>query len=179
MGGKHSKTKREIDIDEEREYKFANKYHNFNEDTIPNDISWNNTVPFVAPINMGMVIKVYDGDTITVAAKLPMKNSPIYRFQVRLDGIDTPERKGKGVTKEEKEMAEEAKNALTIKIYKKNVILKDIKKEKYGRLLAKVFCDDECLNDWLVSERYAVKYDGGKKRSPKSWRKYKETGNML
>ena len=58
-------------------------------------IKWSDTVPFTVPITGGYVIKVYDGDTITVASKLPFDNSPIYRFSIRLAGIDTPEIKGK------------------------------------------------------------------------------------
>lgn len=178
MGAKHSKAKKEIKIDEDYDHKSTNTYQKFNEEILP-VVSWEDTVPFVVPIKMGRVIKVYDGDTITVAAKLPMDDSPLYRFQVRLDGIDTPERRGKGVSKEEKQMAEIAKNALTVKIFNKIVILKNIKKEKYGRLLASVYCEDECLNEWLIAERFAVSYDGGKKHAPRSWKKYKDTGSMF
>ena len=58
-------------------------------------ISYNDTTPFVYPIRYGKVIKVYDGDTITIAARLPNTDGPIYRFSVRLNGIDTPEIRGK------------------------------------------------------------------------------------
>ena len=49
-------------------------------------ITWKNTVPFIPPIKNAVVIKVYDGDTITIACKLPFDDnlSPIYRFNVRL-----------------------------------------------------------------------------------------------
>jgi len=46
----------------------------------PLPITWNETIPFVPPITNGYVIKVYDGDTITIASKLPYINSPLYRF---------------------------------------------------------------------------------------------------
>lgn len=62
---------------------------------VPETTTWADTIPFVHPVNSGICIKVYDGDTITIAAKLPYKGSPIYRFSVRLNGIDTPEIKGK------------------------------------------------------------------------------------
>jgi endonuclease YncB( thermonuclease family) len=68
-------------------------------------ITWNETIPFKVPITEGYVLKVYDGDTITIASKLPFENSPIYRFSVRLAGIDTPEIKGK--TEKEKHMAKD------------------------------------------------------------------------
>ena len=58
----------------------------------------------------------------------------------------------------------------------KVVTLKNIGTEKYGRLLADVYLDDLYINDWLIRERYAVKYDGGTKKRPKSWLKYRLTG---
>ena len=63
------------------------------------DINWNhvgyaNTVPFIPPITRGKVIKVYDGDTLTIASRLP-GNETLYRFSVRLGGIDCPEMKSK------------------------------------------------------------------------------------
>ena len=35
------------------------------------NIEWKDTKPFVVPLNGGHVIKVYDGDTITVATSFP------------------------------------------------------------------------------------------------------------
>ena len=58
-------------------------------------IKWEDTIPFTFPISRGQVIKVYDGDTITIASKLPFESYPLYRLSVRLNGIDTPEIKGK------------------------------------------------------------------------------------
>ena len=60
---------------------------------IPEKTKWEDTTPFVPPITRGRVIKVYDGDTITIAAKLPYQESHLYRFQVRLLGMDAPEMK--------------------------------------------------------------------------------------
>ena len=58
-------------------------------------IHWQDTTPFVPPISGGQVIKVYDADTITIAAKIDIPNSPLYRFSVRLNGVDAPEIHGK------------------------------------------------------------------------------------
>jgi endonuclease YncB( thermonuclease family) len=74
------------------------------------DIKWEDTVEFTFPIKGGRVIKVYDADTITIASKLPYDESPMYRLSVRLNGIDTPEMKGKGVSDEEKEAARLARD---------------------------------------------------------------------
>lgn len=140
---------------------------------INNIIEWNDTIEFRVPIKGGQVIKVYDGDTITVASKLPYNKSPLYRFSVRLNGIDTPEIKGKNVNHEEKEVAKNARDFLAKLILHKNVELKNIKTEKYGRVLADVYFKDICINELMIKEKYAVKYDGEKKIKPDSWLKYR------
>ena len=137
---------------------------------IPEDIEWKDTIPFVAPITQGRCIKVYDGDTITIAGKLPYKHSPIYRFSVRLNGIDTPEIKGKD--DDEKECAKLARDALKELILNKTVHLRNVQTEKYGRLLAEVVFCGENMNEWMITKRFAVKYDGGTKKSPDNWETY-------
>jgi len=126
-----------------------------------------NTVPFVPPVTSGKVIKVYDGDTITIASRLPFPNSPIYKFPVRLLGIDCPEIKGS--TENEKNLAKSARDALSSKINGKTVMLKNVSTEKYGRLLAYVYLDSENMNQWMLDNNYAVKYDGGTKTRPDNW----------
>lgn len=123
--------------------------------------TWDDCVPFCPPITSGYVIKVYDGDTITVAAKLPYESSPLYRFPVRLNGIDTPEIKGK--TPEERDAAKRSKEALENYILHKTVHLRNTSTEKYGRLLADVYLGDTCLNQWMLDNKYAIPYDGGTK----------------
>lgn len=131
------------------------------------NVEYSDTVPFVPPIQFGKVIKVYDGDTITIASVLPNTVEPIYRFSIRLNGIDTPEIKGK--TQEERELAVHVRDELYKKIYGKIVYLKNVDNEKYGRILADVYLDDENINEWLISNEYAVRYDGGTKHRPLSW----------
>jgi endonuclease YncB( thermonuclease family) len=139
-------------------------------------VTWENTVEFIPPIDNGIVIKVYDGDTITIATTLPIINSPLYRFSVRLNGIDTPEIKGN--TDDEKNAATEVKNILTTMLLNKKVVLKNLQNEKYGRILADVYLDNLCINEWLLRERLAVKYDGGTKKTPSSWLRYKLIGEL-
>ena len=136
-------------------------------DTELDNADWLNTVPFVPPVTSGKVIKVYDGDTITIAARLPYPNTPIYKFHVRLLGIDCPELKGGG--EKEKELAKRARDALHARIYGKIVTLQNVGTEKYGRLLANVYLDGENLNEWMLTNNYAVKYDGGTKMRPSTW----------
>jgi len=130
-------------------------------------ITYENTIPFIPPITSGKVVKVYDGDTFTLASKLPNTDGPVYRFTVRLNGIDTPEIKGKTAT--EKELAKRARDALSSLIMNKIVILKNVDTEKYGRLLAEVYVDDIHINNYMVVNKYAVKYDGGTKERPEEW----------
>ncbi len=142
------------------------------------DIKWEDTEEFTFPIRGGRVIKVYDADTITIASKLPYDQSPLYRLSVRLNGIDAPEIKGKGVSDEEKEAAKVARDFVYKLVYNKYVRLENIESEKYGRILADVYIGDIHLNELLLKERYVVKYDGNTKLKPISWLKYKLTGEL-
>ena len=132
------------------------------------NVQYHDTHAFVPPIHVGKVIKVYDGDTITIASKYPgAPDSPMYRFSVRLNGIDSAEIKGK--TFAEKEQAILARDALSKMILNKIVVLKNLSTEKYGRLLADVYLEDLHLNAWMLEHKYAVPYDGGTKHRPSEW----------
>ena len=142
------------------------------------DIKWEDTVEFTFPITGGRVIKVYDGDTITIASKLPYEESPMYRLSVRLNGIDTPEMKGKGVSEDEKDAAKKVRDFVYGLVFNKFVKLENIQSEKYGRILADVYIGDIHVNELLIKERFAVKYDGGTKIKPTSWARYRITGEL-
>jgi len=134
-------------------------------------INYADTVPFTFPIESGTVVKVYDGDTITIAAKMPYNyESPLYRFSVRLSGIDTAEMKGRSA--DEKEAARRAKVELEKLVMNKVVSLKNVQNEKYGRILADVYLDGLNVNQWLIDNHYAVAYDGKTKQPPQCWLAY-------
>lgn len=152
----------------------TSSYKNMDEDN--EKINWKDTIEFVAPIEKGIVIKVYDGDTITIASKLPYETSPLYRFSVRLNGIDCPEIKSKD--ENEKECAKIAKKEMNDLIMNKMVILKNVQTEKYGRILADVYIGDLHLNQYLIEKRLAVTYDGGTKMKPTDWMNYYCKGEM-
>lgn len=133
-------------------------------------IDYKETVPFIPNITCGHVIKVYDGDTITIASRLPYHDSPLYRFQVRLRGIDCPEIKGK--TEDEKFMALCAKKEMEKLVMQKRVTLKNVGTEKYGRLLADVYVNDIHVNERMLKNRLAVPYDGKTKKTPENWKAY-------
>lgn len=155
-------------------YKTQTNDNDNDNDYLNEPIKWEDTTPFAVPISGGQVIKVYDGDTITIAAKLQMKDSPLYRFSVRMYGIDTPEIKGH--TEDERTVAKEARDTLSALLLHKNIRLKNVTTEKYGRILADVYLDNLHINNWLIEQRLAVKYDGGTKKSPESWVRYRLVG---
>lgn len=123
--------------------------------------NWKNTKPFVPPLKEGIVIKVYDGDTITIAAKLPFAESPMYRWSVRLLGIDTPEMKSKD--ERLKQIAIKARDTLSEKIMGKMIQLENVGTEKFGRVLANVIFEGKNLNNWLLEEKLAYEYKGATK----------------
>ena len=127
-------------------------------------VEWKDTIAYVPPVKTGVVIKVYDGDTITVATKL---DYTMYRFSVRLSGIDSPEIKAKSVN--EKKLAVLSKDALTKQIIGKTVELKNVSMEKYGRLLANVYYDGIHINKWMLENGFAVPYSGKTKKRPTEW----------
>ena len=92
---------------------------------------------FVPPISSGIVTNVYDGDTFTLVSKLPYEGSPLYKFKVRIAGIDCPEIRGK--SQEEKDAAQAAKKEVMELILYKEVELDNVGLEKYGRLLEDVY----------------------------------------
>lgn len=141
------------------------------------NINWNDTIEFTYPITGGYVIKVYDGDTITIASKMPYENSPLFRFNVRLNGINTPEIKSKN--ENEKNIAKKVRDSLSQLIMGKNVTLQNVKNEKYGRILADVYLDELHLNKWMLDNFFAVVYDGKTKKDPLSWAEYYESKNKI
>lgn len=139
-------------------------------------IKWSDTEEFVPPINSGIVIKVYDGDSITIATRLPFNSDILYRFPIRLNGIDTPELRGSDDA--EKEMAIKARNRLSELILNQEVQLKNISYEKYGRILADIYFNNKYINEILIIERFAVPYHGKTKKKPDSWLDYYLKGEL-
>jgi len=100
------------------------------------------------------VVKVYDGDTITVDFDLGF--GIILRGQkIRLSGINTPEVRG-----EEKVEGIQSRDILRKRILNKTVTIKTSKdkKGKYGRWLGEIYFEAENINEWLISEGLATRY---------------------
>lgn len=111
------------------------------------------------------VLNVVDGDTIDIEIDLGFDIS--YTSRVRLAGLDTPESRTTDLA--EKKLGLEAKEYLKSKLEKASVIVIKTEKpdstEKYGRILGWLFLDknNKSLNEQMVAEGYAWKYDGGTK----------------
>jgi endonuclease YncB( thermonuclease family) len=132
----------------------------------------------------GRLVDIIDGDSLSII--LPIYND-YFKFNVRLNGIDTSELHSH---KEElRHFAENAKNELVKLIIKTDNITKHevqdvldnklivvwvecLEFDKYGRLLANVYCFNDktneydiSLSEYLLNNKFAYKYNGGKKLS--------------
>ncbi len=107
------------------------------------------------------VIKVYDGDTFTVEA-YPWPGLTA-KASVRIDGVDTPEIRGK--CDEEKQKAIEARNYVRSLILGEVVQLENVKHGKYaGRVVAEVILDGgENLAEKIISQGLGREYHGGRR----------------
>ena len=114
---------------------------------------------FLPKIEKGLCIDVYDGDTITVAAKL---DNTLFKFSVRVLGVDTPEMKGK--SEAEKKAAHRARDFVKSLVLNKVVFLRNHVREKYGRVCASVILEDgRDLSEILIQQKHGVPYGGGTK----------------
>ena len=130
---------------------------------------------FVPPLRVGKVVKVYDGDTLTVGAPLHLDGARrFYKFSVRLRGIDCPELRSRNDT--EKQVAAIARDELRSLVLDKVVHLGDVGLDKYGRVLATVSLGGQDMSAHLLTKRLAVPYRGRTKTRVKNWHTFYTTG---
>tara|TARA_Y100000389_G_scaffold204963_1_gene261306 strand:+ start:1376 stop:1900 length:525 start_codon:yes stop_codon:yes gene_type:complete len=141
---------------------------------------------------IGKITNIYDADTCKVCFYY---NENIIKINCRLVGIDSAEIKPSKLKEDrelEKKASKIARNRLIEMVtdckinikeeYKKKEIKKIMEKnkklvkiylmegDKYGRILIKIYDENnECVNDRLIKEGYAYKYEGGTKRKFKDW----------
>jgi len=109
------------------------------------------------------IVGVYDGDTIRVRIEdwPPIVGEAI---GVRVNGVDTPEIRGK--CPEEKALARQARSfTRTAVTTAKSVELRNLRRDKYFRLLADVCVDGQALSELLMANGLAYRYEGGRKES--------------
>ena len=113
--------------------------------------------------------RVVDGDTIDADIDLGFDISLTKR--IRLAGIDTPESRTRDL--EEKKLGLDAKYWLKHRLHDADDIVIRTEKpdstEKYGRIIGHLYIngEDVSLNNQMISEGYALEYDGGTK--DKDW----------
>ena len=108
------------------------------------------------------VIEVIDGDTLAIEARIWLGQG--VRVKVRLDGVDTPEKRSRCAA--EKAAAQAAKDFLASLIANSEVRLFDVHYGKYaGRVLARVQSSDGTdVAAALIAQGHARAYDGGRRR---------------
>ena len=108
------------------------------------------------------VLRVLDGDTLDVDIDLGFSIT-LRKQRIRMYGIDTPESRTRD--KEEKVRGLLSKDFL--KGYcpvDGTIVLISHGKGKFGRILGEIFtADGLCINDQMIQEGYAVRYQGGNK----------------
>ena len=116
------------------------------------------------------VLRVVDGDTVDIAM-YHVETNNIFKYRVRLYGIDTPEKRPlKSDPNRDKEIAaaKQSTKAMTDKLKESDNMVTALfyKPDKYGRLLC-TFYDNkgEDINAWMIQEGYATSYFGKTKKS--------------
>jgi len=108
------------------------------------------------------VVSVYDGDTfranLNIKCDLLSTSMPI-----RIFGIDTPEMRTKN--KKLKKIAIEARDHLSKRLKEGHcIVLKNIRRGMYFRIIADVYIDGISIGDELLASKLARRYFGGTKR---------------
>lgn len=124
--------------------------------------------PYWTPnLSLVKVIKVHDGDTFHVIGNATCSYHEqvgacgYHKYVVRLRDLDTPELND---PKDRKDLGKLAQAKLAEKILNKIILLKDIGKDKYGRLLCHAYMEDVDLSKWMIDQGLGYEYHGGKKK---------------
>ena len=115
------------------------------------------------------VVSVYDGDTCNVVFD---HNGVINRWNVRMNGYDTPEmRPSKKLPNRDeiKKKAIQSRDFLKSLVCNENqlVYIKCGEFDKYGRLLGELFInenDEESVNNLMIKNGHGYEYHGGTKK---------------
>ena len=114
-------------------------------------------------IYLSEVLRVVVGDTVDVL--LDLSFGVFRKVRIRASGIDTPESRTRN--KAEKKLGLAAKARMK-KLCAKKIYVESLnggKLDKYGRLLANLYTEEDNTNicQTLIREGHAIKYDGSKK----------------
>lgn len=119
-------------------------------------------VRFVPALSHVFCPRVIDGDSIECVAFCDNAKQ-LYKFSVRVAGVDTPEMRSKNPL--EKRAAHAAKAFTELHVLGEELRLEKVSHDKYGRILAYVRTPSGALlHDLLIKSSHGVSYDGGKKK---------------
>lgn len=93
----------------------------------------------------GRVVKVYDGDTLTILTTAKEQ------VRVRLAEIDAPELKGQPY-------GQQAKQALADRVFGRVVEISVVDRDRYGRVVGHVLVEEQNINAAMVKEGHAWVY---------------------
>ena len=121
---------------------------------------WRDPIPGPVP---ALVVDVIDGDTVLVRARIWLGQE--VETRVRLDGVDTPELRGK--CQAARRLARAARAFVQARVGGRQVILRDIQYGKYaGRVVARIQTPDgDDLADALIAAGLGHPYDGAARAS--------------
>jgi endonuclease YncB( thermonuclease family) len=136
-------------------------YHNATDENTP-------TLTFDDIKQKCKVLRIIDGDTVDIAF-YHKDIAKLYKYRLRLYGIDTPEKRPSltSPTRDaEMAAARRASQALMDRLEETGyiIVIHFHKKDKYGRLMGTLY--DKAglsINNWLIVQGYATPYFGGKK----------------
>jgi hypothetical protein len=134
-------------------------------------ITFKDTVSFTINITEGYVINISNDYSILVASKLPFIDSPLYRFIIKFNNLNTPDILGRY---DERGVANMLQKVLANLLLNKVVTLSNLKFNKYNVIYADVYVKNLCVNNWIIEERYAVHESHIR---PKNWLDFKLNGN--
>jgi endonuclease YncB( thermonuclease family) len=116
------------------------------------------------------VLRVVDGDTVDIAM-ISDDTKKIFKYRIRMYGIDTPEKKPLKTNpdrEKEIEAAKKSSQALRQKMEENGHLVTILlyKPDKYGRLLGTLYdAKGEDINQWMVQHGFATPYFGKTKKS--------------
>ena len=130
----------------------------FGDKSTPRAVSGTGAVGIQTPAR---VLSVYDGDTVKVEAA--MWPGLTWRGNVRVEGVDTPEIRGKCEGEKRKAMA--ARDFVRESVGGR-ITLVNVKRGKYaGRVVARIrLADGTDLTEILIRAKHGRPYDGGRRQ---------------
>ena len=108
------------------------------------------------------LVKVVDGDTIDAIIDLGF--NIFVEKRIRLYGIDTPECRTRDKQEKVRGLAAKQKLKELLSQNKQAIFIESFGEGKFGRLLAKIYVEDQDIIETMITEGYGKQYDGGKRK---------------